>query len=219
CILRRRKEDVLTDIPPKIVRDTVLELTPEQRNSYNLAEEEGVVHLNEMGDTITIQHVFELVMRLKQICNFDPATGQSTKLEQLQADLAEAAESNRKAIVSSQWVQPLETLARELAPLGVLQFHGQIPSNQRNAILERFKTDPGIHVILMSYGTGSVGLNLQFANYVFLFDRWWNPAIEDQAINRAHRLGQKEPVFVTRFVTPNTIEARIAEVLEKKRQL
>jgi SNF2 family DNA or RNA helicase len=71
----------------------------------------------------------------------------------------------------------------------------------------------------MSYGTGSVGLNLQFANYVFLFDRWWNPAIEDQAINRAHRIGQREPVFVTRFITQSTIECRIAEVLERKRQL
>ena len=73
--------------------------------------------------------------------------------------------------------------------------------------------------MLMSYGTGSVGLNLQFTNYVFLFDRWWNPAIEDQAINRAHRLGQKDTVFVTRFITQDTIEGRIAEVLEKKRQL
>ena len=71
----------------------------------------------------------------------------------------------------------------------------------------------------MSYGTGSVGLNLQFTNYVFLFDRWWNPAVEDQAINRAHRIGQKEPVFITRFVTPHTIEGRIAEILEKKREL
>jgi SNF2 family DNA or RNA helicase len=219
CILRRRKEDVLTDIPPKIVRDTILDLTPEQRRSYNLAEEEGVVHLNEMGDTITIQHVFELVMRLKQICNFDPATGQSAKLEQLQADLAEVAESNRKAIVFSQWVQPLEILARELEPLGVLQFHGRIPTAQRNVILDRFKNDPNIHVILMSYGTGSVGLNLQFANYVFLFDRWWNPAVEDQAINRAHRIGQQEPVFVTRFVTQDTIENRIAAILERKRRL
>src|SRR5262249_24691934 len=75
------------------------------------------------------------------------------------------------------------------------------------------------HVILMSYGTGSVGLNLQFANYVFLYDRWWNPAVEDQAINRAHRLGQKSTVFVSRFVCQGTIEERIAEVLEKKREL
>ena len=71
----------------------------------------------------------------------------------------------------------------------------------------------------MSYGTGSVGLNLQFTNYVFLFDRWWNPAVEDQAINRAHRIGQKDAVFVTRFITENSIEGRIAEVLERKRQL
>src|SRR5262249_40639794 len=183
------------------------------------AEKEGVVRLNEMGDTITVQHVFELVMRLKQICNFDPATGQSAKLEQLQADLTEVAESNRKAIVFSQWVTPLEALARELAPLGVVQFHGQIPAALRPAILDRFQKDASIHVILMSYGTGSVGLNLQFANYVFLFDRWWNPAVEDQAINRAHRIGQTEPVIVTRFVTQGTIENRTAEVLEHKRQL
>jgi SNF2 family DNA or RNA helicase len=163
--------------------------------------------------------VFELVMRLKQICNFDPATGQSAKLEQLQADLTEVAESNRKAIVFSQWVEPLEKLAEELADLGVIQFHGRIPSAQRSAILDRFKSDPNLHVILMSYGTGSVGLNLQYANYVFLFDRWWNPAVEDQAINRAHRIGQKEPVIVTRFVSQDTIENRIAEVLERKRQL
>jgi SNF2 family DNA or RNA helicase len=219
CILRRTKEDVLTDMPPKTIRDAVLELTPAQRESYEMAETEGIVRLNELGDTISVQHVFELVMRLKQICNFDPATGESAKLEQLQADLEEVAASNRKAIVFSQWVQPLERLAEELAPLGVLQFHGKVPANQRPATLDRFKNDPNIHVILMSYGTGSVGLNLQFANYVFLFDRWWNPAVEDQAINRAHRIGQREPVIVTRFVTQNTIENRIAEVLEAKRRL
>src|SRR5262249_31317262 len=86
-------------------------------------------------------------------------------------------------------------------------------------VLDAFQSDPRKHVLLMSYGTGSVGLNLQFANYVFLFDRWWNPAVEDQAINRAHRLGQKSAVFVSRFVTQNTIEGRIAEVLQQKRAL
>ena len=82
-----------------------------------------------------------------------------------------------------------------------------------------FKADASRHVILMSYGTGSVGLNLQFTNYVFLFDRWWNPAVEDQAINRAHRLGQTSTVFVSRVISESTIEGRIAEVLEQKRQL
>jgi SNF2 family DNA or RNA helicase len=219
CILRRVKEDVAKDMPPKVIRDTFLDLTPEQRETYDLAEKEGVVHLNALGETITVQHVFELVMRLKQICNFDPRTGKSAKLEQLVADMQEVAESGRKAIVFSQWVEPLETIARALEPFGPLLYHGKIPSAERQPIIDRFKADPTKHVILMSYGTGSVGLNLQFTNYVFLFDRWWNPAIEDQAINRAHRLGQKTSVFVSRFISQGTVECRIAEILEKKRQL
>ena len=119
------------------------------------------------------------------------------------ADMAEVAESGRKAIVFSQWVEPLEMLAEALRPFGPLQYHGKVP-HKRPAADPRSLQDATRrkHVILMSYGTGSVGLNLQFTNYVFLFDRWWNPAVEDQAINRAHRLGQKEPVFVTRFITP-----------------
>jgi SNF2 family DNA or RNA helicase len=219
CILRRTKEEVATDMPPRIIRDAFTELTPAQRESYEMAEKEGVVHLNGLGNTITIQHVFELVMRLKQICNFDPRTRQSAKLEQLAADVAEVAASGGKAIVFSQWVEPLEILAAALGEFGPMVYHGRIPHPQRQPILDRFRTDPHKHVLLMSYGTGSVGLNLQFCNYVFLFDRWWNPAVEDQAINRAHRLGQKAPVFVTRFITPSSIEERIAEVLEKKRQL
>jgi SNF2 family DNA or RNA helicase len=219
CILRRIKEDVVKDMPPKIVQDVALELSPAQRESYNLAETEGVVRLNDMGQTVTVQHVFELVMRLKQICNFDPLTGESSKLEQLTADVAEVAESGRKAIVFSQWVGPLERMATALAPFGPMQYHGKVPQAQRVPILDQFRADPTKHVLLMSYGTGSVGLNLQFANYVFLFDRWWNPAVEDQAINRAHRLGQTGTVFVKRFVTQETIEGRIAEVLERKRRL
>ena len=219
CILRRTKEEVQSDMPPKIVRDMHIELTPAQREAYELAETEGVVRLNDLGETITVQHVFQLVMRLKQICNFDPLTGQSAKLEQLLADMEEVAENGRKAIIFSQWVEPLEVLARALASFGPLQFHGKIPTAERPHVLERFKSDSSKHVILMSYGTGSVGLNLQFTNYVFLFDRWWNPAVEDQAINRAHRIGQKNPVTVTRFTSENTIEKRIADVLERKRQL
>jgi SNF2 family DNA or RNA helicase len=218
-ILRRVKEEVATDMPPKVIHDAYVELTPAQREAYDRAEQDGVIHLNDLGETLTVQHVFELVMRLKQICNFDPLTGESAKLDQLVADMEEVAESRRKAIVFSQWVEPLEHLAKVLRPFGPVLYHGKIAHKDRQPILDRFKADPRQHVLLMSYGTGSVGLNLQFTNYVFLFDRWWNPAIEDQAINRAHRLGQKETVFVTRFVTQNTIEERIAEVLERKRQL
>ncbi|MBP3959702.1 DEAD/DEAH box helicase [Gemmata sp. G18] len=218
-ILRRTKDDVLTDMPPKMVRDLEVELTPAQRAAYSRAEDDGVVHLNELGATITVQHVFQLVMRLKQICNFDPLTGESAKLEQLLTDMEEVAESGRKAIIFSQWVEPLEVLAKALSRYNPLQYHGKIPQNQRTPILDRFKADPDAHVLLMSYGTGSVGLNLQFTNYVFLFDRWWNPAVEDQAINRAHRLGQKHPVTVTRFLSGGTIEQRIADILDAKRQV
>jgi SNF2 family DNA or RNA helicase len=218
-ILRRTKEDVLTDLPPKTICDIYLDLTPAQRTAYDLAERDGIVRLNSLGDMITVQHVFELVMRLKQICNFDPATWESAKLEQLQADLAEIVASGRKAIVFSQWVAPLEYLALALKRFQPLQFHGRISVQERELVLARFANDRTRHVLLMSYGVGSLGLNLQCANYVFLFDRWWNPAVEEQAIGRAHRLGQQNPVFVTGFISPDTVEERIAEVLAKKRQL
>ena len=218
-VLRRTKDKVLTDLPPKMFRDAELELTAEQRETYKLAEDDGVVRLTEMGDAATIQHVFELVLRLKQICNFDPATGESCKLERLRADLEEVAASGRKAIVFSQWVGTLQRLAKELKRFGPLEYHGQIPSNRRDDVIRQFKENPRSHLILMSYGAGSVGLNLQFASYVFLFDRWWNPAVEDQAINRAHRIGAAGPVTVTRFLAVGTIEERINQVLEEKREI
>ncbi len=218
-IIRRTKDMVLTDMPPKMFRDAELDLTPEQWASYQSAENDGVLQLNNMGDSITIQHVFELVLRLKQICNFDPLTGTSAKLERLEADLEEVAASGKKAIVFSQWVKCLHKIEKKLHRFGPLQYHGQIPSKQRDPILKQFKEDKSKHVILMSYGAGSVGLNLQFCEYVFLFDRWWNPAIEDQAVNRAHRIGAAGPVTVTRMLAMGTIEERINQVLEDKRQL
>lgn len=218
-ILRRTKDEVLTDMPPKMYRDASINLSAEQAESYQLAEDKGVIQLKEMGESITIQHVFELVLRLKQICNFDPATFRSSKLDRLEADLEEVAASGKKAIIFSQWVKSLERLSSHLQRFGPLQYHGKIPHRQRESVIDRFKNDPDSHVILMSYGAGSVGLNLQFCEYVFLFDRWWNPAIEDQAINRAHRIGAAGPVTVTRFVSVGTIEERIDQVLSDKREL
>lgn len=218
-VLRRTKDMVLTDLPPKLFRDAELELTGEQMASYQTAEDEGIIRLNDMGHEITIQHVFELVLRLKQICNFDPATGRSSKLDRLEADLSEVAASNQKAIVFSQWVQTLSRLKDRLVDYHPLEYHGRIPSKHRDDILRRFKEDPKHNVLLMSYGAGSVGLNLQFCRYVFLFDRWWNPAVEDQAINRAHRIGAAGSVTVTRMLTLGTIEERIDQVLREKREL
>ena len=218
-VLRRTKDQVLTELPPKLFRDAEVALSPEQAESYRLAEEEGVVHLREMKQELTIHHVFELVLRLKQICNFDPATGISTKFERLDADLEECAASGRKAIVFSQWVQTIEELKSRLERFRPAEYHGKVASRRRDGVINHFRDDPDCHVMLMTYGAGGVGLNLQFASYVFLYDRWWNPALEDQAINRAHRIGAKGSVTITRFLALDTIEQRIEEILQRKRAL
>jgi SNF2 family DNA or RNA helicase len=218
-ILRRTKDLVMKDMPPRIDRDAELELTDAQESAYRIAEKEGVIQLNDLGDSITVQHVFELVLRLKQIANYDPLTGESAKLERLQADMEEIAASGGKAILFSQWTKTIDWLEPRLKEFNPLIYHGGVPTKQREPILAKFKQDPKAHILLMSYGTGAVGLNLQFAGYVFLFDRWWNPAIEDQAVNRAHRIGVKNPVIVTRFISKNTIEERIDRVLREKREL
>lgn len=218
-ILRRTKDLVMKDMPPRIDRDAELELTDAQESAYRIAEKEGVIQLNELGDSISVQHVFELVLRLKQIANFDPLTGESAKLERLVADMEEISASGGKAILFSQWTKTIDWLEPRLKEFNPLVYHGGVPTKQREPILAKFKADPDAHILLMSYGTGAVGLNLQFAGYVFLFDRWWNPAIEDQAINRAHRIGVKNPVIVTRFISKNTIEERIDRVLREKREL
>ena len=219
-VLRRTKDLVMKDLPPRLDRNEILELTPSQKTAYMAAENDGVIHLNEMGDQATVQHVFELVLRLKQITNFDPLTGDSVKFERLAADMEEISASGGKAILFSQWTKTIDWLAERLpSECGTLIYHGGVPHSQREPILEKFKEDPNAHLLLMSYGTGAVGLNLQFAGYVFLYDRWWNPAVEDQAINRAHRIGVKNAVIVTKFICKDTIEEKIDKVLHEKREL
>jgi len=218
-VLRRTKDLVMTDLPPRLDRDEYLELSPAQHAAYQTAEKEGLIQLNELGESISIQHVFELVLRLKQITNYDPLTGESAKLDRLTADMDEIAQSGGKAILFSQWTKSLDWLAERLQDYNPLIYHGGVPTSKREPILTAFKEEEDKHLLLMSYGTGAVGLNLQFAGYVFLFDRWWNPAVEDQAINRAHRIGQKSPVIVTKFICKDTIEERIDRVLQQKREL
>ena len=218
-VLRRTKDLVMKDMPPLLKREEFLELTPAQRHAYHIAEKDGIVQLNNLGDSISVHHVFELVLRLKQITNFDPVTGDSAKKDRLIADMEEIATSGKKAILFSQWTKVLDWLAPEMERFGGLIYHGGVPNKKREPILKQFEEDPTKHILLMSYGTGAVGLNLQFAGYVFLFDRWWNPAVEDQAINRAHRIGQKDTVIVTKFITKDTIEERIDAVLKHKREI
>jgi SNF2 family DNA or RNA helicase len=218
-VLRRTKDKVLKDMPPRLNRDERIELSPEQRETYRRAEEEGVLRLADLGQEATIQNVFELVLRLKQICNFDTFTGESAKLECLESDLEEIHASGKKALVFSQWVETLGRLRGKLARFGALEYHGGMSTAARDEAIRQFKHEKQHSVLLLSYGAGAVGLNLQFSQYVFLFDRWWNPAVEDQAINRAHRIGAAGAVTVTRFLSANTIEERIDEVLRRKRDL
>ena len=166
-----------------------------------MAEDEGVLRLTEMGDSATIQHVFELVLRLKQICNFDPATGESSKFERLAADLGRSGRQRPQG----DRLQPMGLRARNarratLAATPAVLSRRRCPRKNAKTMIDEFRDDPRRQVMLLSYGAGGVGLNLQFAGYVFLFDRWWNPAVEDQAINRAHRIGAAGPVTVTRFL-------------------
>jgi len=222
--LRRRTEEVIDDLPDKSEHDIAIDLDSDQRRAYEQMEEEGVLQLNARGDSITVTHVFSLITKLRQICNFDPVAGKSAKLERLLEDLEEVRESGRKALVFSQFVgEPygLKRIARELENAGckTLQLHGEIRQSQRNGVLEVFKGDASIDALLLNYRVGGVGLNLQAANYVFLFDRWWNPAVEDQAVKRAHRIGQTHKVFIRRFYCKDTVEERILKKLAEKRRL
>lgn len=218
-ILRRTKDLAQPDMPPRLDNNAVIDLAPSQRAAYDFAEKEGVVRLDDLGDEITVQHVFELVLRLKQIANYDPVTGESSKLERLVADMEEIAASGGKAILFSQWTKTLDWIEERTRQFGCMVYHGGVPHKKRQPILDQFKEDPSKHLILMSYGTGAVGLNLQFCGYVFLFDRWWNPAIEDQAVNRAHRVGVKSKVIVNKFICQDTVEERIDRVLNEKRAI
>lgn len=226
-MLRRRAEEVLDQLPDKEEHDVPIELGPRQRAAYDRAEDDGVVQLNEQGETITVQHVFALIRKLMQLCNFEPASGDSAKLERIAEDLEEIIDSDKKALIFSQFVSEdfgIKRVARVLPevckpsnPLGISQLHGEIKN--RDQVRQDFDGDASKQVLLLNYRVGGVGLNLQAANYVFLFDRWWNPAVEDQAVKRAHRIGQKHKVFIRRLYCRDTIEERILQRLREKRRL
>lgn len=223
-ILRRRTDEVLKELPEKFDDDVAIELYDDHMDLYKQAENEGIVELNSKGDTITITHVFALILKLRQICNFNHSAKQSAKFQRIVEDLEEISGNGRKALIFSQFVSEpygIKRLARELSIGGhkTLEFHGQIKPQTRGAVLTEFLNNPKVSALLLNYSVGGVGLNLQAANYVYLYDRWWNPAVEDQAVKRAHRLGQTQKVFVKRFYCKDTIEERIILKLKEKRRL
>ena len=220
--LRRRKEDVLADLPPKIVVKSSVELGPAQRRSYDRAEREGIVHLRDLGRNVRVQHVLELITRLKQICNAEPETGESAKFEEIRTRVETLTAAGNRALVFSQYRQAgfgVDAVAEALREFRPLTFTGaQVPEERRD-IINRFRRDPQHKVLIVSLRAGGVGLNLQEASYVFHLDRWWNPAVERQAEDRSHRYGQTVPVHVFKYSCVNTIEERIDRILEQKQAL
>lgn len=220
--IRRKKGDVLPDLPPLRIKDITLELAGQQREAYDRAEQDGTLRLRQFGPALTITHVLELIVRLKQICNAEPLSGESAKLEDIKARLATLVSEGHRALIFSQFADGqfgVEMISRELHSFNPLTFTGAMSSKQRSDAVRAFKAEDRHKALILSLRAGGVGLNLQSASYVFHLDRWWNPAIEDQAESRAHRMGQRFPVTAFRYVCANTIEERIEAILRDKRQI
>lgn len=220
--LRRRKVDVLAELPPKQVITIRLHLGARQRAAYDRAEREGIVQLRERGAEIRITHILELITRLKQLCNADPASGASSKLDDIRERLQVLKDEDHRALLFSQYTDDRFGVAaaeRSLSAFNPLTFTGALSGSARDDVIARFKADDAHRVLILSLRAGGVGLNLQEASYVFHLDRWWNPAVERQAEDRSHRLGQRHPVTVIAYVCVDTIEERIEEILAGKQLL
>lgn len=220
--LRRRKIDVLPQLPPKLTSTIPLQLGGAQRASYERAEREGVYALRAQGADVRIENVLELIVRLKQLCNADPATGRSAKLADLQERLATLVAEGSRALVFTQFTDATfgaRAIAASLARFNPLLYTGDLSLAQRDEVVRLFREDSSHAVLILSLRAGGVGLNLQDASYVFHFDRWWNPSVQRQAEDRSHRLGQQFPVHVYEYTCEQTIEERIEEVLRRKRRL
>jgi len=218
--LRRRKKDALPDLPEKFYEEKWLELTSAQREAYDKAEREGRVALNERGDEVTVQHILALITKLKQICNIEPVSGESCKLEHLSEKLEEISEQGEKALVFSQYPdKTLRFLEPELERFKPLMYHGSLSEAQRESIIKTFQEEENNKVLLMSVKAGGLGITLTRANYVFHFDLWWNPSVAEQAEDRAHRIGQEKTVFANYLFTVDTIEEDIQNLLKRKREL
>ncbi|MGE5672538.1 MAG: DEAD/DEAH box helicase [Mycobacterium leprae] len=219
-VLRRRKVDVLQHLPPKEHRTVWLELTPEQRAAYEKAEQAGVGVLKELGRSIAPMRALALLTELKEICNLDPESGASCKMSFLEQDLAEVVRSGDKALVYSQFPEKsLKPLLPRFMPLSAALFDGDLSDWGRQLLIHRFQHKEQPKVLAMSLKCGGVGITLTAANHVYHFDHWWNPAVAEQAEDRVHRIGQQKPVRVTTILTKGTVEERIAELLERKREL
>ncbi len=228
-LLRRTKEQVLTDLPPKTEQTLYCELSTKERKRYDQLRDHyrqillGKAAARGLGGAKII--VLEALLRLRQAaCHpalIDPKKIKepSAKLETLLEQLAEVEAGGHKAIVFSQFTKFLAIVKNRLDRLGVAYEYLDGKTVDRKATVERFQTDRTVSVFLISLKAGGVGLNLTAASYVFLLDPWWNPAVEAQAIDRAHRIGQTQAVFAYRLIARDTVEEKIIELQKEKRAL
>ncbi|HEX8779995.1 MAG TPA: DEAD/DEAH box helicase, partial [Nocardioides sp.] len=230
-LLRRRKSDpgVAPELPPKTETDHLLGLTREQVVLYEALVRDSMERIERADEDARRGLVLALLTGLKQICNH-PAhylkqarprlTGRSQKLDLLDELVGTVLAEEGAVLVFTQYVAMARLLEQHLAHAGVPHqlLHGGTPVQERQAMVERFQAGE-VPVFLLSLRAGGTGLTLTSADHVIHVDRWWNPAVEEQATDRAYRIGQTKPVQVHRFVTQGTIEEKIDEVLRRKRAL
>ncbi len=224
-LLRRLKRDVAPELPPRT--DVVLycELDEEERSVYDavrVATRKDVLAKLETGGSVLA--VLEALLRLRQAaCHPALVPGQtaltSSKLVRLLEALDEAAADGHKALVFSQWTSLLDLIEPHLRDAGIAFTRLDGSTRDRGAVVNEFQSETGPPVMLASLKAGGTGLNLTAADHVFLVDPWWNPAVEDQAADRAHRIGQDRPVMVYRLVSKDTVEEGILALQSKKRAL
>ena len=216
--LRRTKAEVLVDLPPILTKEVRLELGQEQRQIYDHIWDNRHRTLHRSEPAQESANMLAVLTRLKQLCNFESESGESVKLDVIRPLLDTVAANCEKVLIFSQYVSSLVWLSERIdIPHSI--YHGGLSLDVRERVLDAFRKQDGPQALLLSLQAGGVGLNLQEASMVILLDRWWNPAIENQAVQRAHRFGRETPLHVVRFLVEDSVEERILEILKEKEAL
>ena len=230
-ILRRTKEQVAKDLPEKQEMVLFCDMGEEQRKIYdayrNDYRDKILGTVEEQGIQKSQLTILQGLMKLRQICDSPAIVNEqekfpnvSVKLEELGREITENI-SNHKALVFSQFLGMLALIKEKMKELGVdyEYFDGSTSANDREKAINRFQNEDSCRVFLISLKAGGVGLNLTAADYVYIVDPWWNPAVEQQAIDRTHRIGQTKNVFAYRMICTDTVEDKILKLQERKRNL
>jgi SNF2 family DNA or RNA helicase len=224
-MLRRLKRDVARELPPRtdvVVHCTLNERERELYDAIMAATRKEVIERVQEGGNVLA--ALEALLRLRQAaCHSGLLPGQradtSSKLELLMDLLDKVLAEDHKALVFSQWTSLLDKIEPLLRAAGIEFTRLDGNTRDRGEVVAHFQSDAGPRIMLVSLKAGGTGLNLTAADHVFLLDPWWNPAVEDQAADRAHRIGQERPVLVHRLVAEATVEERMLVLQEKKRAL